>query len=505
MKTITKLLLFVGGIILQMQSVFAQTAEWVVAPKYSKIEYMAPGMYRVLLGGRSGIVDNKGGMVLTPDYDEIKPFYEGLAVFGDYLNDGFAIKGVVKENGEVQYAKGTFYLHPDFYFYSEGYIPVIDEFGKYGYLDDKCNPAFKFTRDETRPFVEGVAAIGEGEDFYWLTFTGEKLYLTLRNGGIPYGGTNFYNGKAYLWDQDGKFYIIDEDGRISKTRQRELIVDYLYRVDTGKGYDVEYTPYKQIQDKITWVPKQKNGLWSYVDADGKPIAPFQYDSVGDFSDGAAIASADGKWGLLHIVADSSTFYTKVEKKRHIYSPGKNCNLEFQLSVPERWQEEELTIQVKDTESGEIYDINEIGDKTYRFSYKPSVNRVQEEKIFDVEVKNNDISIWRGEEGYSFTQRPKLISSIRLNNAEANENDICTVTATIKNPSSIPVTTTVTLSGGGSNAQFEGKTVTLEIPPHSSKSIMGSFYVKKVVLGGWCSVVTSDGSSAKKSNIELKPH
>lgn len=505
MKTIIKLLLFVGGVILQMQSAFAQTAEWVVAPKYSKIEYMAPGMYRVLLGGRFGIVDNKGGMVLTPDYDEIKPFYEGLAVFGDYLNDGFAIKGVVKENGEVQYTKGRYYLNPYYEFYSEGFIPVKDESGKYGYLDDKCNPAFKFSRNETRPFVEGLAPVGNGEDFYWLTSTGESIYLTLKSGKIPYGGTNFYNGKAYLWDNDGKFYTIDEEGRISKANVDDLRVDYLYRANSGKGEDVEYVYYTPLYDRKDWKPMQKNGLWSYVDPEGKPLAPFQYDYVGDFSEGIAIAATDGKWGLLHIVADNSTFHTKVEKKRHVFSPGKDCKVEFQLSVPERWQGEELTIQVKDSESGEIYDLSELGDMTYEFSYKPSVNKSQEEKIFNVSVKNNDISLWQGEEVYSFIQRAKLQSSIRLNNAEANENDLCTVTATIRNPSSIPVTTTVTLSGGGSNAHFDGKTVTIEIPPHGSKSVTGAFHVKKVVLGGWCVVSTSDGSSARKNDIELKPH
>lgn len=499
-----KFIILASVISLHIPVLFAQTAEWLVAPKYSKIEFLAPGMYKVLLGGKYGVVDNKGNMVLAPEYDEIKPFYEGVAVFGDYSHNGFAFKGLLKENGEMQFVKGKYYLNPYYEFYSDGFIPVQDEKGKYGYLDDRCNPVFKFTNDETRPFVEGIAPIGKGEDFYWLTSTGEPIYLTLKNGKIPYGGTNFYNGIAYLWDNDGKFYTIDENGKITKANINDLMVDYLYRAGSNKGIDVEYSYYKPLHDK-EWKPTQKNGLWSYVDAKGKPLAPFQYDQVEDFSEGTAIAAINGKWGLLHIVADNSTFYTKANKKRYTYSPGKDCQLKFKLSIPEKWKSENLTVLVKDKSTGTLYDLKKELDDTYAFSYRPSVGRGEEQKTFNVEVKNKDIPIWVGEESYTLIPQAKLQVSLKLNNSEANANDLCTVTATIKNPSSIAVTTTVTLSGGGSNANFNGKTVTVEVPPHGSKSVSGTFLVKKVVLGGWCSVSTSNGASAKRTNLELKPH
>lgn len=46
---------------------------------------------------------------------------------------------------------------------------------------------------------------------------------------------------------------------------------------------------------------------------GKPLTPFQYESAAKFSDGVAIAQYDGKYGLLHVVEDKSTFYTKIEE------------------------------------------------------------------------------------------------------------------------------------------------------------------------------------------------
>ncbi len=72
-----------------------------------------------------------------------------------------------------------------------------------------------------------------------------------------------------------------------------------------------------------------------------------------------------------------------------------------------------------------------------------------------------------------------------------------------NPSSIPVTTTITLSGGG-KVQLSGKSLSqLTIPAHGSRQIKSAFYVKKVDFNAWCSVTTSDGTS-RRCNAELKP-
>ena len=163
-----------------------------------------------------------------------------------------------------------------------------------------------------------------------------------------------------------------------------------------------------------------------------------------------------------------------------------------------------SVSLKDAETGNAIALNRGGQNRYSFAYRPSASRLQQRKSFRVEVKNNGISLWQGEEDYVFEQRAKLQSKIRVNNADANQNDRCYVTATVSNPSGIPITTTVTLSGGGNKARFDAKTVTITIPPHSSKTINSSFFVKNVELNGWCSVSTSEGTSARKSNLELKP-
>lgn len=159
---------------------FAQTAEWLVSPQYSEIKYFGPKMYKVTKDGKVGIVGSDGKEILAPKYDAINLFYEGRAVFVNRTSHGWQVKGVLSEDGIVKYADEIYYLLPDYMFYSEGLLTVRDADGLYGYIDDECHPAFKFTADEVRPFSEGFAVVGSGETFHWVDASGEQVLLRLQ-------------------------------------------------------------------------------------------------------------------------------------------------------------------------------------------------------------------------------------------------------------------------------------------------------------------------------------
>lgn len=489
--------------VLLSASAMAQTADWLVTPQFDEMKYFAPKMYKVTKNNKVGMIGADGKTILEPQYDAINLFYEGRAVFVDRTSEGWLIRGVISEDGTVNYAEGNYYLLPKYMFYSEGLLTVRNERGLYGYLDEKCKPAFDFTSDEVKPFSEGFAVVGEGDTFHWINTSGEQILPRLKNGGTPYGGTNFHNGKAYLWDEDGVFFALDDNGKTTRVHTRQLTVDYLYRVDTDYGDEVPYAAYNP-DCSTEWTPEQREGKWTYISKGGKLLTPFQYQSVARFVDGSAVAEADGRYGLLKVVDDHSTFYTTTGKTRHVFSAGGSCTCSFALAVPQKWQGQDLNVSLKDTETGAAIALTPSSQNRYSFAYRPNGARHNERKTFRVEVKNNGISLWQGEANYVFEQRARLQSKIRVNNADANQNDRCYVTATVTNPSCIAVTTTVTLHGGGSKARFESKTTTLTIPPYSSKTISSWFYVKNVELGGWCSVSTSEGTRARKSNLELKP-
>lgn len=501
---IKKILLYVLTIF-PIFSVCGQTVDWRVNPEYSSIEPFAEGLYKVRDNRKSGIIDENGRVVVPIKYDRITPFYEGLAVIYDTAPEGPVFKGVLSESGEANFAEDRYYLLPEYPFYSEGLIPVIEPGGKFGYLNFFCQPAFRFIEEEVRPFSEGVAAVGAGDDFCMMTSHGERMPIALPDGEYAFGGTNYYNGKSLVWDGDWVCYILDSSGQMEKIGRQnlsDLRVDYLYRFGSGINNNPEYVIYSPTHDK-EWTPVQKDGRWTFSNASGKLLSVYRYDSLQPFIEGVAIASTNGKFGLLEVVEDNSTFYSTVTNTRHTYSPGKSVKCSFALSTPEKWAGQTYTVLITDPLTGEALTY-EKKENLYSFNVSPNSEKKSEEREFNISVSHDGMNIWEGRVNYEFNQRSKIQATIRLQNADADSSDKCYVVATIKNPSSVPVTTTVSLSGGGTKASFAGKTITVTIPPYGTKSVSSAFTVRKVELNGWCAVSTSDGASARRNGLQLKP-
>ncbi len=483
----------------------AQNADWKVAPKYSSLEPFIPGIYMFKDGKKPGLINTEGKVILPAKYGHISRFYDGNAVIYDVVPEGILFRGVISETGEVTLAEEKYYLYPEYIFFSEGYIPAIHPDGLYGFLGLDCKPAFTFGPDEVLPFSEGLAAIGSGEEFHYVDTTGNQIDIDLQ-GEYAIGGTNFYEGKALVWDEDWNCYILNDSGELESKGQynlNDLALDYLHRFRSGKTSIPEYYTVEVKYDN-QWIPSQNNGLWTFKNNSGKLLTPYIYEKIDKFSDGLAIAAIDGKYGLLEIVPDNSSFSISTVKNKHVYSPGNKVKCEFGIVIPEKWRGQNLTYALTDSENNVQVPIERNGNQ-FTFSYLPKGQTMTEKKSFVLSVKHGESSLWRGETGnFEFTQRAKLKASIRVNNADANRDDQCIVVATVRNDSSVPVTTTIHLSGGGSKASFANKTVTVTIPAYGTKSISSAFTVKKVELNGWCAVTTSDGASAKRSSLQLKP-
>lgn len=410
-------------------------AEWIVSPgTYGSIRFFAPGMYRVERDGKVGMIDKTGKEILAPKYDAINLFYEGRAIFVEGTSNGWLIKGVLSEDGSVVYANGEYYAVEDYMIFSEGSLPVRDANGRYGYLDEELRPLFlPFIKEKVTPFSEGMAAVGEGDDFCWITTEGEKVWIKLPNTAYPYGGTNIGGdeGNYYAWDDSGRCYVIGSDGKAEKLPKGAIIpdLDFLYRAGTNLGNEAPYTTYQQEFDSL-WTPIEVNGSWTYKNNNTNQALSAIYDRAEGFTDGVALASVGGKTGMMHITG---------------------------------------------------------------FAPVPTPDPI---------IPNDTIAEIEPQKPIIAKPISKLIASLRVRNGTADPQNRCYVSATVKNPNGVPVTTTVTLSGGGTTAKFTNKTVTITIPAHSSKTVTSSFFVKKVEMKGWCSVSTKDGK--KSLNFELAP-
>ena len=481
----------------------AQNTDWLVKPEFDAMEYYGPQMYKVTKGGKFGIVTADGRTLLEPKYDFISPFYEGRSVVADNEGDKLRVKGTLTTDGTAVLTDEPVYLCPDYPFYSEGFLPVKNAQGRYSYLDEKGKVAFPFTSRESRPFCEGIASIGVNDDFRWLTVSGEILDMRLPNGGTPYISTSYHNGEAYVQDEDGEMFFLSNSGEARKIATRPIEPDYLFRADTKSGKEIPYASFEPETDNY-WRPSQRQGKWGYLNEEGKPLCLYKYDAALAFAYGSAPARQNGRWGLIEVVPDDATFSLSTKNRSFVYSPGGSCRCEFALAVPEKYAGEKLQVSVKDRTTGQAVNYTRQGN-AYAFNVKPSGNDKNESHTFDVSVKVGDFEAWRGEETYTFTQRVKLTASIALSNVRADLQGRCYVTATVHNPSSIPVTTVIKLSGGGEKNSFSGGRKECKIPAGGRVTISGYFNVQKVEYAGHCKVTTSEGTSASKNGLTLRPN
>ncbi len=497
-KTLVCLIAFLCALMLH-----AQDTDWLVKPEYDTMEYYGPQMYKVKKQGKFGIIATDGRTLLAPAYDHISPFYEGRSVVANHEGNALRVKATLTTDGEVTLTDEPVYLCPKYPFYSEGFLPVQNAQGLYSYLDEKGKVAFPFTSRESRPFSEGIAAIGVNDDFRWLSTSGEILDMRLPNGGSPYLSTNYYNGEAYVRDEDEEYFFLDSKGEAKKVSNPRFKTDYLFRAGTDCGTDIPYASFQPETDSY-WRPTRRQGKWGYVNEAGKPLCLYKYDEAKAFAYGSAPASQNGRWGLIEVVPDDATFSLSTKNRSFVYSPGSACQCEFVLSIPEKYKGEQLQVSIKDRTTGEPVAFNRKGN-AFTFNVKPQGSAKQESHTFDVAVKVADFEAWTGEETYTFSQRVKLQASISLRNKKADVQGRCRVTATVRNPSSIPVTTTVTLQGGGEKCSFSRVSQTVKIGPNSSASISGYFHVRKVEYAGWCKVSTSEGTSKGLSGLEMRPN
>ena len=88
--------LFVVWVLLLPLGLQAQTAKWVIAPKYSSIVFYGKGLYKVKTGRHVGILDDKGNVIVPVNADSITAMTEACALVLQYEEEKYRLKVVCR-------------------------------------------------------------------------------------------------------------------------------------------------------------------------------------------------------------------------------------------------------------------------------------------------------------------------------------------------------------------------------------------------------------------------
>lgn len=501
MRTRSNIFLLVLFVCLSM-TVSAQTVVWQLPPTdYSQITRYFKDIYQVEKNGKIGLIHSDGKVIVPTVCERITDFCNHIALVVSMEGNDELIHGFLTDRGNYIPLSQKYYTLKGQEFFSDGMLSVKNDRGKVGYLDEQGREALGFDGkyDKIKPFSEGYAAVFKNKNYSLIDKGGGKATFIIGIGEI-YGGTNVYQGSAYVWDTDGHFYTYDTATGKCKSAKKPSNVqwDYLYCF-TGVSGRGKTAPFSKLTSSgtIGLKPVNEGGLYGYQEGN-KIVLPCQLAEATPFEDGLAVVKLNGKYGILRYVSQAKDFALSIGKSNFVYDVGQSVDCAFALDTPDEWGKNTMQVMVKDKSSGTQQSIIKTG-RDYSFNIKPESSS----SSYDVVVSAEGLLLWKGTASYTFKKIERnLQASISIKGHIADENDHVYVTAIISNPGSEEVTATVTLSG--SNA-FSGVTKTCTVGPKSSVSVSSYFTVKKHLDGQYARVHTSKGGSAQTPSISLEPY
>lgn len=489
--------------------VSAQTVAWrlPLSNEYSSISLFGNDLYKVAKGQKIGIIQSDGTIIVPIVATELTGFYEGKALVLSNANNHKQILGYLTESGQYVSFDKAYYGVDGFFFYSEGLLPVQNEKGKLGYLDEmgKAVLGFRGEFEEIHPFTEGMAAVVIEEEFTLIDRQGNEAIII--TGGEIGPMTNLYQGMAYVQDayDDNVFYGWNKKQGNSKCKKLKspqmLDLDYLYCFSEITGRPAR-VPFMELSvNKPDFAPVLENERYGFSH-DGTVILPCQFESASNVVNGLSIVSLNGQLGILQILEHADGFSASAPSDPFKYIAGKSVDCHFFLNIPTEWRSKELRVSATDLSTGEHLNVSSNGENKYSFTAIPS----EPQKKYLISVASGSMELWNGEATMPFKkkqldlQTSLEVAGLKSNTARADADDKVIVRAIVTNPGSEVVRAVVSMRGSDA---FKAKTETHLIPAHGSVVVESYFVVKENLENQYVKVTTDNGTGSTQYSLRLK--
>ena len=263
------------------------------------------GVRHVIRDGLLGMCDEDGDLITPCQWDDGGYFQEGLAFVQSEAGYGY-----INMQGEVAIAC-QYALASDFHqgsaavklpgfggyqlidrtgtalsgpwtgmeLYSDNALLLVEQDGKFGYIDRQGNIAIPLVYDNAQSFGDGLALVRQGEASFWIDETGAKV-LDRPEG---YRSSPFRDGLAALRDESDLCGLMDKQGNLVIPCEWESWFNYAFGEDditpaqrdgqigflnrageliSGQTYPVSETIYGLDGDRLFLLREGKLSVWS---------------------------------------------------------------------------------------------------------------------------------------------------------------------------------------------------------------------------------------------------
>lgn len=457
----------------------AQTAQWVLKPKYSSITPYGENLLKVKLYNKVGLIDKEGREVVPVTADSITPLTEDLGLVLALEKGRYRLLGLVNRNTNVLSIDRKVYVN-EYPFFSEGKLPVCNKNGKYGFMDVTGRLVLGFDYGSIHPFSEGWAAVskesiqifnfGKRVKKYYVNERGQFLTLQSDIGDI-YTATTFKNGEALVETKDNRYCFINTSGSIIRMENEVTM-----RFDKKYALTLVEEAEEVMSDDVSVYydgPSAfagEGGLYGYRQGD-KMILPPQFSEAFSFANGYALAARNDFWGILKLT--DGDFQCKVLSDSSA-NAAEGATMNYTLTIPAGWNGGRLLLYDLTNGEKKAYTGKAEGQSVYEFSVTlPAGKR-------EVGIGTEDLLVWSDELQRMVDAMRSLSSksnddaiSVRFsaNSIKANSKDMSTVNVIIRNDSKEMRNVTVKITGD----RLWGVEKSMEIEAGQQVSIPVTFY------------------------------
>lgn len=491
------------GLMLCALGVRAQSVKWSVPPEYDAIEQVTEKLYKVTTVKGEGLVSADGKVIVDPESaDKVSDFSEGFAIAmkADAKTKIYRLTGIISEDGEILVPPGEFYIG-DYPFFSEGFLPVFNKKGAYGFLDKEGGLAVDFKYSTVHPFCQGYALVGLGKPSKNGSSSGDPLeskdpvtYVDKNGVEIPldkslgkiYFGTSFYNGEAVVKTKKGSFCTIGTSGEVIQLDVKpNLKFDWKYRLSDEKRPD-GFTPPIVYNGPSTY---QENGKYGYVKG-SRHILSAQFEEAEPFDGKYAIAKVKaGAVGLLKLL-DSEVSCQLERGSVAVAEKGKE-GVAVVVSLPQEFKDDDISVRCFGEDHNSEFTLR--GDGTT----KRTAQYVLPSSPHNVEVTSNGLVIFSGHFDALGPDASITVAAATVNN-RANEKDEQPFVVTFTNTGKQTVTLSVSISGSG----VSSKKTNLTIKAGQKARVNGTFL--KVTKSEYRKITISYGDDTVTKSLQVKP-
>ena len=252
---------------------------WVINPQFGQASPFNGDLARVNImptgeppfsGANYAFINLKGQVVISPKFEEVDSFSEGLAAA---LGSMSLNSPVPKAFGYIDQT-GNWHIPPKFWTagpFSEGIAPVQTQPAQFGYIDHDGQLVITDSFSNASPFSDSLAAAArsQGQD-------NNELWGYIKRDGTYFIQPQFQKARSF---KEGLAAVQTKDAQ-QKT---------LWKIITPKEEFVASCDAEDIEEFSEGLVAAKlNGRWGYIDRNGKWAIPPRFIYVSSFTSGRAL-------------------------------------------------------------------------------------------------------------------------------------------------------------------------------------------------------------------------